>query len=112
MKQIFLKKMKKIKKRRPKMNKEMDLKYSIGVHVKGDPSLFKTSNKQKIPADEPTILFRGRDKLALPMLKYYLNLCEKDNCTDYQLKQMHEMITRFEKFSQESSTMKQPGSTL
>jgi hypothetical protein len=80
-------------------------------HITDDGKLMK-NNGQEIPLDEPTILFRGRDKLALPMLHYYYNLCSLDNATQYQLETMKKMIQKFQKFADESPTMKQPGSTL
>jgi len=75
------------------------------------PRIVKTTNGQPMPDDEPRILFRGRDKLALPMLKFYRELCVKDGCTDYQLESMDSMIAEFEQFATESTTMKQPGIT-
>ena len=95
------------------MNKQIDTKHSIGVHENGDPYLFKHTNNQEIDLNvEPVILFRGRDRLALPMLKFYRQLCIDDGATEFQINSMDEMISKFEKFSQESRTMKQPGSTL
>ena len=74
-------------------------------------SIVKTNG---VPVDlntEPVILFRGRDKLALPMLEYYRKLCVQDGCTDFQLESMDDMIRRFTEFSITSETMKQPGCT-
>lgn len=74
-------------------------------------SIVKTTNGQAIPEDEPIILFRGRDKLALPMLYRYRELCTLDGCTDFQLESMDDMIRKFEQFAATSPTMKQPGVT-
>jgi hypothetical protein len=79
-------------------------------YVEGD-RIFK-NNGQPIPDDEPVIIFRGRDKLALPMLEFYRQLCVGDGCTDFQLASMDSMIQKFRDFSATSSTMKQPGITL
>jgi hypothetical protein len=79
-------------------------------HIEGE-QIIKTTNGQPIPQDEPVILFRGRDKLALPMLEYYKELCVLDGCTDYQLASMDTMIGRFREFANKSATMKQPGVT-
>lgn len=79
-------------------------------HLDGE-QIIKTGNGQPIPDDEPVILFRGRDKLALPMLRCYRALCVADGCTDYQMESMDDMIHRFEEFSNASPTMKQPGCT-
>ena len=87
----------------------IDLKH----HVDENGKIIKTSNGEPIPDNEPTILFRGRDKLAMPMLLYYRKLCESDGCTDYQLKSMDEMIERFRAFAhgEGARVMKQPGIT-
>ena len=75
--------------------------------------IVKSSNGVPIDLDnEPVILFRGRDKLALPMLHYYRQLCKDDGCTDYQLESMDDMIRRFDEFALTSNAMKQPGCTL
>lgn len=76
------------------------------------PRIIKSTNDQPIPDNEPRILFRGRDKLALLMLYYYRDLCVMDGCTDFQLTSMDKMINEFKEFADLSSTMKQPGSTL
>jgi hypothetical protein len=81
-------------------------------HIEGE-QIVKTGNGVPIDLErEPVILFRGRDKLALPMLRYYRLLCQGDGCTDWQLKSMDDMIQRFEDFGKASPTMKQPGCTL
>ncbi len=87
--------------------RQIDMKHSID----GD-RIIKTSNGQEIPDHEPTILFRGRDHLALPMLTFYRQLCIDDGCTDYQMESMDEMIRRFKVFAEEHpEVMKQPGVT-
>lgn len=75
------------------------------------PAIVKNNG---VPIDlekEPVILFRGRDKLALPMLQFYRQLCKNDGCTDFQLESMDDMIRRFQEFGDASPTMKQPGCT-
>ena len=67
---------------------------------------------ERIPDDEPTIVFRGRDKLALPMLHGYRRLCEADNVTAHQLETLDGMIRDFENFLLgHPDRMKQPGIT-
>jgi hypothetical protein len=80
-------------------------------HLEGE-QIVKTGNGVPIPDDEPVILFRGRDKLALPMLRHYRQLCVDDGCTGYQLRSMDDVIRKFEDFASMSATMKQPGCTL
>lgn len=85
----------------------IDLKH----HVEGD-QIIKTGNGQAIPQEEPLALFRARDYLALPLLEHYRKLCAADGCTDFQLKQIDELIRRFSQFASDyPERMKQPGIT-
>lgn len=79
-------------------------------HMEGE-QIVKTGNGVPIPDDEPVILFRGRDRLALPVLRFYRDLCVADGCTDFQLNSLDGMIRAFEEFAATSPTMKQPGIT-
>ena len=91
-----------------KILKAIDPKYHIE-----DGLIVKTSNGVPVPEDEPLILFRGRDRLALPMLQAYRELCVEDGCTAYQLEGIDNRIAAFEAFQREQSArMKQPGCTL
>jgi hypothetical protein len=75
--------------------------------------IYKSTNNTPIPDEEPVILFRARDKLALPMLDFYLGLCQQEGATQYQLDSMTKMILRFRDFAgTHSDVMKQPGITL
>jgi len=100
------------------MRIRIDNKHSIEVTGRLDlctpaVQIIKTSNEQPIDLElEPVILFRGRDKLALPMLKHYRQLCIDDGCTQYQMENFNDMIRKFEEFANTSPTMKQPGCTL
>ena len=105
-------------------NFRIDDKHSIivpigpdGTDHNSDPLIAKRTtdgNFIPIPTNEPVILFRARDKLAVPMLKHYRELCRQDGCTDFQLASMNGMIDRFEAFASDRNTagkMKQPGCT-
>lgn len=87
------------------MTRQIDEKHTIS----GD-QIFKTSTGEQIPEEEPVILYRARDRLALPMLRYYRQLCVEDGATAYQLESMDRMIEKFEKYSADNPT-KQPGIT-
>lgn len=85
----------------------IDPKYHIE-----DGRIIKTTNGEPIPEDEPLILFRARDRLALPALKAYKALCEADGCDPYQLEGIQNRIDAFEQFSlKRPARMKQPGCT-
>jgi hypothetical protein len=45
-----------------------------------------------IPNDEPLILFRGRDRLVLPMLEHYLELRLKAGTSDKNLGLLREQM--------------------
>ena len=80
-------------------------------HIEMD-RIIKTTNGEPIPDEEPRILFRGRDRLALPMLRFYRDLCLKDGATDFQLESVDGMIQEFEEFAEQSpEVLKQPGIT-
>jgi len=88
--------------------RQIDLKH----HVDENGQIVKTGNGVVIPQEEPLILFRGRDRLAVPLLKEYLQLCIEDGCNDYQRGQIEELIARFSSFAAEyPQVMKQPGVT-
>lgn len=75
--------------------------------------IFKSTNNTPIPKEEPMILFRGRDHLAIPMLEHYLHLCLADGCTDYQIEPLRSRIALFQQFALDyPDCMKQPGITL
>lgn len=81
-------------------------------HHTDGTEIIKTSNGQAIPLSEPTILFRGRDWLALPLLMHYRRMCVADGCNDHQLSAIDGMIEKFLKFAVDNpQTMKQPGIT-
>ena len=47
-------------------------------HLEGE-AIIKTGNGKPIDLSaEPVILFRGRDRLALPMLEFYRGLCSRN----------------------------------
>ena len=78
-------------------------------HLEGE-TVVKTGNGVPIDLnEEPVILFRARDELALPLLKIYSVMCKHNGCLQYQMDAIDRMIEKFAKFSQYSSTMKQPG---
>lgn len=65
---------------------------------------------ERIPDDEPTITFRGRDRLALPALLAYRQLCVADGCTNHQIDVLDGMIVAFQEFrTRNEDRMKQPG---
>jgi len=77
-----------------------------------DNQLVKRSNGDVIPEDEPVFVFRARDYLALPILRYYLQRCQQDNCTEYQLSLLKKRIAVFEQYAADNEDrMKQPGIT-
>ena len=88
--------------------RKIDLKH----HINSKGQIVKTTNGTVIEESEPTILFRARDYLALPLLMRYRELCVRDGCTDFQLKQVDELVERFAAFARANpSVMKQPGIT-
>lgn len=88
--------------------RQIDLKHHVDEHGE----IVKTGNNVVVPREEPLILFRGRDYLAVPLLELYRKLCSEDGCNDFQLGQIDELINRFKTFaSANPNVMKQPGVT-
>jgi hypothetical protein len=80
------------------------------LHIRVD--IVKTGTLDRIPGDEPLFLVRGRDRIAVSMLKAYRKLCEEDGCTATHLQGISGRIEEFEKFRKDNSErMKQPGTT-
>jgi hypothetical protein len=89
----------------------IDEKHSLEI-VNDIPAIIKCTNNQILPDTEPRILFRGRDKIALPLLHIYRYLCTANGCNDYQLNSIDTMIDEFQEFAENSPlTMKKPGIT-
>lgn len=81
-------------------------------HVDFEGHLVKSSNGQRVPDDEPVVILRGRDRLALRTLEYYEKLAEEDGCTQWFLEKLDPPIQAFAKFADEHpERMKQPGIT-
>jgi hypothetical protein len=87
--------------------RKLDSKFSVD----GD-QIIKTSNGEAIPEDEPVMIFRGRDRLALPLIRIYEQLGIIDGCNDYHAELVGKQIAAFEKFAEEHpERMKQPSVT-
>jgi hypothetical protein len=85
--------------------------YDTKFEIK-DNRLVKKSNGEAIPDDEPTFILRGRDELAVPLLKVYHILCKIAGCTSYQIVKNNQTLSNFCKFAAEfPDRMKQPGKT-
>ena len=92
-------------------NVQIDPKYSIRVNADYSFEIVNPSGVP-IPDDEPLILFRARDYLAVPMLEHYFKLAVADGCTDYHLTGIHNRIEAFRRFAAgHPERMKQPGVT-
>lgn len=81
-------------------------------HVDEHYRLVKTSNDQPVPDDEPLVIIRGRDRLAIQALEYYRSLAVADGCNDYMLARIDTDMKLFYAFRDEHpERMKQPGVT-
>lgn len=79
--------------------------------IDGD-EIIKTSNGEPIPHDEPVLILRARDHLAIPLLRIYQQLSIVDGCNDWFLDQQQVTIKDFERFAiMFPERMKQPGVT-
>jgi hypothetical protein len=87
--------------------RQVDSKFSIH-----QDEIVKTSNGEPIPHDEPVMIFRGRDRLALPLIRIYRELGFIDGCNDYHNTLIDKQIAAFEEFrAKHPERMKQPSIT-
>lgn len=95
----------------------IDPKYGIKTWVDNDGNpqaqIVKIRTGEPIPPDEPLILFRARDRLALTGALYpYQTACIADGCVPEHLDGIRNRINAFNKFKiEQSERMKQPGIT-
>jgi hypothetical protein len=81
-------------------------------HIDENFRLVKSSNNQPVPDDEPIVILRGRDRLALPTLELYKKLAAADGCTDWFMERLDPPIEAFRQFAiDHPERMKQPGVT-
>lgn len=81
-------------------------------HIEGE-QLIKTSNNQPIPDDEPVFIIRGRDKLALAIIGYYMGLSETLGSPEQRLSELNKVLVKFQSYADaHSEKMKVPGITL
>lgn len=74
--------------------------------------IFKKSNGEILPEDEPLFVFRARDYLAIPTLEHYLHLSSEDASTEYHIDGLVKQIDAFKEYAKlHSDRMKQPGCT-
>lgn len=71
-----------------------DPKYGI----KGQALYHKTGN-YLLPIDEPVMLLRGKDPIALAALKHYVCICKLTN--NHHLESATERLRAFERFQRE-----------
>ncbi len=72
-----------------------------------------TVSGEAIPDDEPVFLLRARDRLAVPALRVYLELCRAFACTAQHNVGVVECLKVFQDFRDKNpQLMKDPGSSL
>lgn len=74
--------------------------------------IIKPSNGEILPHDEPLLLFRARDRLALKALEYYREISIADGCNAFHFSKLDADIEAFRRFAVEHpERMKQPSIT-
>ena len=56
------------------------------LHARQDYNERVQDNQNLIPDDEPVVLLRGQDELAVEAIRYYAELCEKHQAPDVAAK--------------------------
>lgn len=92
------------------MEKSRDIDSKFAVSTDGE--IYKKSNNEFIPDDEPLFLLRGRDILALDLLKEYYRISEEWKCNRYHLINLAVTIDKFVRFKiKNPERMKMPSIT-
>jgi len=78
------------------MEKSRDIDSKFAVSIEG--KIFKKSNGEIIPDDEPLFLLRGRDMLALQLLGAYHLISKDADCNKYHFQKLAETIGSFKRF--------------
>lgn len=85
----------------------LDSKFSVANDI-----IFKTSNGEPIPEDEPIFILRARDNLAIELLRSYDTLSRIAGCNDFHLNMLFQTREKFSTFARENpEKMKQPSIT-
>jgi len=75
--------------------------------------IVKRTTGEAIPSDEPVFILRARDRLALQVLRFYLQVARDSACVDQHIAGCERAVRAFELFQQGNpKRMKQPGITL
>jgi hypothetical protein len=92
---------------------QIDPKYGVGQDDDGAVHIVKIATGEPIPPDEPRVLFRARDRLALiGALVPYRTECRADDCTEFHMRGIQNRIDAFYEFQRDNpARMKQPGCT-
>ena len=74
--------------------RDIDSKFAVST----DGKIYKKSNNEIVPDDEPLFLLRGRDRLALKLLQAYHLISKDADCNEYHFKKLMETIDAFKSF--------------
>lgn len=92
------------------MEKARDLDEKFAVSTDG--RIYKKSNLEVLPDDEPLFFIRGRDCLAIRALEGYRDLSIADGCNDYHFQLLDRDLAKFKEFAEKHpERMKQPSIT-
>lgn len=88
--------------------RDIDSKFAVSI----DGQIFKKSNDEIVPKDEPLFLLRGRDVLAVKLLMAYVELSKEAGCNAYHFFKLGDTMADFLRFKKEyPERMKMPSIT-
>ncbi len=77
--------------------RDIDSKFAVST----DGKIYKKSNNEIVPDDEPLFLLRGRDLLAISLLFEYAEISKRAKCNEYHLFKLGQTTGSFLKFKAE-----------
>ncbi|MCJ7747845.1 MAG: hypothetical protein MUP27_08880 [Desulfobacterales bacterium] len=88
--------------------RDIDSKFAVSTNGK----IYKKSNNEIIPDDEPLFLLRGRDVTAITQLEIYRVLSRFVGCNTYHFEKLAETLNNFRLFDlNHPERMKMPSIT-
>ncbi len=88
--------------------RDIDSKFAVSK----DGKIYKKSNDEIVPDDEPLFLLRGRDITAITQLEIYRAISRLIGCNAYHFEKLEETLNSFRLFSMNHpKRMKMPSIT-
>ncbi len=88
--------------------RDIDSKFAVST----DGKIYKKSNGEIVPDDEPLFLLRARDVLAISFFEAYVRISKEAECNSYHFYKLGQTVAGFIRFREKHpERMKMPSIT-